>query len=288
MLEYIDADSWWKGVLNGTAATIIITVFTLCLTSFIFQPAMSQEGGSLRNDKELVAEEDLNFIGQSDGLNDRCEDIKENENKPMHLLSLVIPAYNEEDRLPPSLISTINHLQSSKKEITRLCLDILLVNSSNDTTFESPKKEILNPFEIIIVNDGSNDGTVTNVKEVLKHNKLSSLAEADSVSIRLLTLTKNCGKGAAVRTGMLHTQGHLCLMLDADNATNFQPSLLKLLNEMKRMKYSDTNQTDLIVFGSRAHLQEDSKAKRSFVRTMLMVAFHFFVKTLCSNLIHGM
>jgi len=40
------------------------------------------------------------------------------------------------------------------------------------------------------------------------------------------------------------------------------------------------------VFGSRAHMEQESKAVRSAVRTFLMNAFHFFVKTLCSSKIH--
>ena len=87
---------------------------------------------------------------------------------------------------------------------------------------------------------------------------------------------------------MLESSGSLCLMVDADDATNFLPSLLSLLSQMKQMAKSTKNKhnSQLVVFGSRAHLQHDSKAKRSFVRTLLMVAFHFFVETLCSTLIH--
>jgi len=268
----------WSIVATRTTFANIITT-TLCLTfitaAFIlYHPTMN----SKNNTDEIVHEEDLNLN-------------RKNQDHSIHFLSLVIPAYNEELRLPPTLVSIIESLHSRKEEIMTLCQDITVhLDGANENKFNRKT-----PFEIIIVNDGSNDNTTSAVKTILHNTESINL---DGISIRLLTLPTNSGKGAAVKTGMLHTNGHLCLMLDADNATNFQPSILKLLQRMTQMQNEDRNNDstkhtkrkehnkELIVFGSRAHLQEDSKANRSFIRTCLMIAFHFFVKTLCSNLVH--
>jgi cellulose synthase/poly-beta-1,6-N-acetylglucosamine synthase-like glycosyltransferase len=82
-------------------------------------------------------------------------------------LSLVIPSYNEEKRLPPMLTETIEYLESRKKK---------------DTKFT---------WEIIIVDDGSKDSTSR-----IGH----SFAEKFPNSrIRVLTLQRNRGKGGAVK-----------------------------------------------------------------------------------------
>lgn len=60
--------------------------------------------------------------------------------------------------------------------------------------------------EIIVVDDGSDDET-------------ANLVRAFEPSIRLIQHPHNMGKGAAVRTGMLATQGHWALLTDADLST---------------------------------------------------------------------
>jgi len=95
----------------------------------------------------------------------------------MLALSVVIPAYNEETRLPVTLSSVHGYLSAAQME-----------------------------FELIIVNDGSTDNTVGVVEEFAKHH----------AGIRLLSYEANKGKGYAVKTGVLAAHGQLVLVDDAD------------------------------------------------------------------------
>jgi dolichyl-phosphate beta-glucosyltransferase len=93
-------------------------------------------------------------------------------------LSVVIPAYNEAARLPPTLVRVSEHLRGQGIS-----------------------------FEIIVVDDGSTDGTA----EVARR-------EGGSV-VTVVRVEPNRGKGHAVRTGMLRAGGALRLMTDADLST---------------------------------------------------------------------
>lgn len=194
-----------------------------------------------------------------------------NNEEDSYLLSLVVPAFNEEDRLPPMLTSTLDFLQSSKDELIKLCNESLILDNKQRKEYGANTQTP--PFQIIIVNDGSSDGTVEALKKITEKEFNHSVQA--TTAIKLLTLKHNAGKGAAVKAGMLHCNAKLALMVDADGATNIS-SLDSLLKEMKASRAH-------MVFGSRAHMQEKSKAERSFVRTLLMKAFHFFVEFLIGN-----
>ena len=114
--------------------------------------------------------------------------------KSSHRLSVVVPAYNEEDRLK----LTLPHLC---KDVQRRFLD----------------------YEIIVVDDGSSDDTARIVKE------LSIINE----NIRLIRYRDNMGKGHAVRTGVLAARKDYILYCDADLSTPFREvrKLLKALDE---------------------------------------------------------
>lgn len=155
-------------------------------------------------------------------------------------LSVVIPAYNEQKRLPKMLDEAIQYLED---------------RCYRHNAFS---------YEIIVVDDGSRDGTT----EVAQ----SYVRRLGTEKMRTLTLQQNRGKGGAVRLGMLSARGTLLLFADADGATRFA-DFEKLENFIK----SSSDYSSVIAIGSRAHLQNEAVATRSFFRTILMYGFHFLV-----------
>jgi len=96
-------------------------------------------------------------------------------------LSVVIPAYNEENRLPRTLRDIDAYLRKQDYE-----------------------------YEIIVVNDGSRDGTVEVTNALMR----------EIANLRLIDNRKNRGKGYAVRQGMLEAKGAYRVFSDADNSTS--------------------------------------------------------------------
>lgn len=109
-------------------------------------------------------------------------------------LSIVVPAYNEERRLPPTLIDMIDYFDASALS-----------------------------YEIIVVDDGSSDATTDVVRKF----------ERVRDQVRLIVLARNSGKGHAVRVGALNSRGKRVLFADADGATPIKETtrLLAALDE---------------------------------------------------------
>ncbi|XVF83681.1 hypothetical protein PTKIN_Ptkin16aG0510000 [Pterospermum kingtungense] len=173
-------------------------------------------------------------------------------------LSLVIPAFNEEHRLPGALDETMNYLQQ---------------RAAKDKSFS---------YEVLIVDDGSRDGTKRVAFDFVKKYGVDN--------VRVILLGRNHGKGEAIRKGMLHSRGELLLMLDADGATKVT-DLEKLENEIHAVAKKDYHRGDsassdttfrisdipIVAFGSRAHLEEKALATRKWYRNFLMKGFHLVV-----------
>ncbi|CAH0514086.1 unnamed protein product [Peronospora belbahrii] len=162
------------------------------------------------------------------------------------LLTVVIPAYNEEERILVTIKDTVAFLDEKQQK---------------DRSFT---------YEIIVVDDCSVDNT-TNVvlTEVQKHSVRR---------IRLLKLQKNHGKGGAIRKGVMRARGERVLFADADNATEIR-DYDKLALALEEAQTSGNN--GVVVCGSRAHLEEQAIAKRNPLRNLLMYGFHLIVSTLC-------
>lgn len=93
--------------------------------------------------------------------------------------SIVIPAFNEEDRLGATLEEIGEYLQMSSKKA-----------------------------EIVVVDDGSSDGTVA-----------LATSWAGRLPVRVIETPVNRGKGHAVRVGMLAASGAYRVFADADGST---------------------------------------------------------------------
>lgn len=107
---------------------------------------------------------------------------------------------------------------------------------------ETPAIKSSRAYEVLIVDDGSKDGTSALALELAVKNRHSD--------IRVVTLERNLGKGGAVRHGMLHARGDRLLMVDADGASRFED--LELL--WKAMDCVAPKNEPAVVIGSRAHL----------------------------------
>lgn len=97
-------------------------------------------------------------------------------NRPNAFISCVVPAYNEAE----NLISFIPALA---------------------TTMQQQKIA----YEIIVIDDGSKDNSIEVLESML-----------DQYPLKILELSRNFGKEAALSAGLDHTSGNLVLMIDAD------------------------------------------------------------------------
>src|SRR5215470_15711405 len=120
--------------------------------------------------------------------------------------SIVIPCFNEERRISETLRITIDYLAANAAE-----------------------------SELIVVNDGSTDGTAGIARKILS---------GTNIATRLLENFPNRGKGAAVRSGLLAARKPIGLFFDADLSTPIEETP-KLIEPIAN---SDVD----IAFGSRA------------------------------------
>ena len=108
------------------------------------------------------------------------------------MLSVIIPAYDEEDRLPATLRETLAFLDASTLS-----------------------------YEVIVVDDGSVDRTAELVAEIAQ----------SAPALRLIRLAENSGKGFAVRSGFINAAGDRLLFMDADGATALE-EIVNFVNVM--------------------------------------------------------
>ena len=146
-------------------------------------------------------------------------------------LSVVIPAFNESVRLP----ATLRRLEAFSKTYAR-------------------------PIEIIVANDGSTDNTI----EVARNS-------ATSLNVKVVTLPKNKGVGAALRQGVMAASGKKVLICDADGPVPFD-HVLRLERAIKSGSQ--------IAAGSRLLKHSSSDSPQPFYRKAIGKIWVFLVRAI--------
>jgi dolichol-phosphate mannosyltransferase len=144
-------------------------------------------------------------------------------------LSFVIPAYNEEA-----------HIERTLATIDAIAMDEKLT------------------YEIVVVDDGSADQTLNNAKKYAGKNH----------HVRVISYTKNAGKGHAVKTGFLEAVGNVVFFADSDMEIDFG----------KISKYVQALEKGDIVIASKKHCS--SKVVVPFSRRLLSESFNALVRLL--------
>ncbi|MEV8530748.1 dolichyl-phosphate beta-glucosyltransferase [Streptomyces sp. NPDC051211] len=142
-------------------------------------------------------------------------------------LSVIVPAYREEKRLGPTL------------DALRTYLDTHRGTAPGD-------------WEVVVVDDGSTDGTAA----------VAAAAAAAEPRIRLIRSDRNRGKGGALRLGVLASTGQRVLLTDADLATPVEE-----LEHLEKALDGDPGLQAAI--GSRAHPDSSIERRQGRLREVL-------------------
>ncbi len=197
---------------------------------------------------------------------------------PELFISVVVPAYNEEERMEGMLEEAV---------------EVLEAEYGTQSQAKGSKQK---GWEILLVSDGSTDGTVEKALKFAKEHQLSKKVpmprspgpwskngDAKKMrstnipdgSIRVVTLEANRGKGGAVTHGMRHVRGQYVIFADADGASRFS-DLPKLVSGCQSIEDKEGRG---VAIGSRAHLVgSEAVVKRSALRNFLMHSFHILLR----------
>ena len=168
-------------------------------------------------------------------------------------MSLVVPAYNEEDRLEAMLTEAVDYLEQEyrvnhSQHKANGSLEKRTnghVKATNGYTSPTSPAQRSQGWEVLIISDGSTDKTIATALQFAR-NRGGKVAEC----IRVVALQENRGKGGAVVHGMRHVRGKYAVFADADGASRFT-DLGKLVRACQQIEDS---QGRGIAIGSRAHL----------------------------------
>jgi glycosyltransferase involved in cell wall biosynthesis len=142
-------------------------------------------------------------------------------------ISIIMPAYNVEDEIAEAI--------SEVKGVV---------------------EKITNSYEIIVVNDGSTDGTARRVEGIMDDH------------VRMVNHTVNMGKGVAIKTGVKYASGDYTILLDADRDIDVR----NMAQYIKALREYD------VVIGSKRHPKSVYQAPT--LRKILSVGWNIFVKML--------
>jgi dolichol-phosphate mannosyltransferase len=144
-------------------------------------------------------------------------------------LSFVVPAYNEEDYIEDTL-GTIDAVIDRK-------------NLS---------------YEIVVVDDGSGDNTLAKARKFAEKNG----------HVRIVSYSKNVGKGHAIKTGFMETNGDIVIFADSDMEIDFSV----ISRYLQALEFGD------IVIASKKH--ENSQVSVPLTRYVLSYMFNSLVRLL--------
>ena len=171
-------------------------------------------------------------------------------------MSVVVPAYNEEERLGGMLEEAVDYLEN------------VYGRGRTSATTARQRKTVNNKdrgWEIIIISDGSQDKTEQAAFDFVRDHQLSPHPKGYAGpwtphshegmhippgTVRVARLSRNRGKGGAVTHGMRHVRGRYVVFADADGASRFD-DLGKLVGACREVE--DAAKRGVVV-GSRAHM----------------------------------
>lgn len=157
---------------------------------------------------------------------------------PTPYMSIIVPAYNEEKRLGATIKRILAYFDEQEK-----------------------------PYEILVVDDGSTDGTGPLVETIA----------ACRPQVKFLTYQPNRGKGHAVRYGMLRAQGERLLFSDADLATPIE--------EVEKLSAKLDEGYDIAI-GSRDMKESELIRRQSWLREHGGKTFNWMVQRIAVPGIH--
>jgi dolichyl-phosphate beta-glucosyltransferase len=195
-------------------------------------------------------------------------------------MSVVVPAYNEEERLSGMLEEAVDFLQREYGDAHGAEVESEAPSQSakerkangkplscdGDPRAEHPVQD-MRGWEILVVSDGSSDQTVETALKFARDHQLEQYpvsipgpwsqkqknkhsTHIPHGSIRVVALEENRGKGGAVTHGMRHVRGQYVIFADADGASKFD-DLADLVHAAREVEDPDGR---AVAIGSRAHL----------------------------------
>jgi dolichyl-phosphate beta-glucosyltransferase len=162
--------------------------------------------------------------------------------------SVILPAYNEDQRI-------LDSIEQLRTQLPSICMKI--------------EEERLTGFEVIVVNDGSNDRTGVIVRQYI--------SEFPDFALKLIELSVNKGKGYAVKVGVESAMGKYIVFMDAD--------LSVPLTELPKLIYM-LQSNYAIAIGSRGLAQSQIIKHQPIYRELMGKVFNILVRLFVISGIH--